>query len=216
MAVQGSVSVEHASKFPASCRPGDRSERVGLRGHPKLPCSGLKQKVEVGGHDRRYAAAIRKADKRSVDWRRVSGARRIGVVWTYSDSLRRRRRQSRIAAGRAKKLGYPGPDLAVFACAAVEAALQHAEDDIVLTSDETFDFCLLAIGEKRAIRFRRTVRIDRGVSQDHVDGRIEGPIDIENELPEIRQPRRPGYSRAAEEKHVSSGMGQQQTVRNCR
>ena len=99
---------------------------------------------------------------------------------------------------------------------AVETALQHAEDNIVLASAKAFDLCRLAIGESRAIRIRRAVRIDRGIGQDLADARIEGPIDIENELPEIRQPRRPGDSRAAEEKHVSSSVGQQQPLGNFR
>ena len=41
-------------------------------------------------------------------------------------------------------------------------------------------------------------------------------MDAANELLEIRQPRRPGDSCAAEEKYVTLSMGQQQTFRNFR
>ena len=99
---------------------------------------------------------------------------------------------------------------------AVETALQHAEDHIVFTGVEALDLCRLAIGESRAIRFRPAVRIEGGIGQELVDARIEGPIDIENELPEVRSPRRPGDSRAAEEQYVSSSVGQQQPLGNCR
>ena len=80
IAGQGSVNVEHAGEFPPPCRSGNRSERVGLRRHSKIFRSSLKQKVEIGGHDRRCTAAVRKTDERAVDWRRASGAGPIGVV----------------------------------------------------------------------------------------------------------------------------------------
>ena len=80
IAGQGSVNVEHAGEFPSSCWSGDRSERVGVRGHPKILCGTFEQEVEVGGHDRRYAATVRELDQRAMDRRRAARAWLVGVV----------------------------------------------------------------------------------------------------------------------------------------
>ena len=100
-------------------------------------------------------------------------------------------------AGFAKEPDHCRSDGAVLSSFSVQAALQHAEDDIEFPCKEALDFGLLASIEPGTIQLRWMVPVAVRFRDDFVDRWIERFVDTANELTEIGQSRLSGDSGAA-------------------